>query len=120
MLGTSNELNSKSLIMVKTVYNNFRVHPSYSGYTITIDNNDIQGSASITIYRDGLNINKFYFYPNSVNGDIESIAIYGNQLNGHFNSINSSKIAFGLRIIDIELVTQNTMSPFVDVNLQPY
>jgi hypothetical protein len=117
---SSKQLNDRSLIMVRTVYNNFRTHPNYREFTVTIDEHDIEGSASVTITKSGQNVNKFYFYPNSKTGNIESISIYGSQLNSHYNSINGSKLAFGLKVSEIELVTTNTQSPFVDVFLQPY
>lgn len=117
---SNNQLNDRSLSMVRTVYNNFRIHPNYIDFTVTIDEHDIQGSASITISKHGQNVNKFYFYPKSGNGNLESIAIYGSHLNGHYNSINGSKLAFGLKVSEIEMVTANTQSPFVDVYLDDY
>lgn len=121
MFGFSmNKLNERSLNMVRTVYNNFKNHPTYRDYNISIDENDMQGSASVTVTKSGQFVNKFYFYPNSSIGQIASIAIYGSQLNGHYNSINNSKLAFGLKVSDIELVTANTQSPFVDIYLEDY
>lgn len=117
---STNQLNERSKTMVRTVYNNFRSHPNYREFSINIDEQDIEGSASITITKYGQNVNKFYFYPNSRNGDIASIAIYGSQLNGHYNSINNSKLAFGLKVSEIEIVNTNTQSPFVDIYLENY
>lgn len=117
---SSNSLNDRSVTMVKTVYNNMKGHPNYREYSVSIDLNDVQGSASITISKYGQNANKFYFYPNSNNGNIKSIAIYGASLNGHYNSINNSKLAFGLKVSEIEMVTQNTTTPFVDIYLEKY
>ena len=117
---STNKLNDRSKAMVKNVYNGFKNHPTYRDFNITIDEHDIQGSASVTITKLGQNVNKFYFYPKQGNGNIESIAIYGSQLNGHYNAINSSKLAFSLRVSEIELVTTNTQAPFVDIYLEDY
>ncbi len=118
MFGMSSaQLNEQSLTMVRTVFNNFRNHPSYSGYSISKNEHDIEGSASITITLNGENINRFYFYPALGSGKIASIAIYGVELNGHYQSINKSKLIFGLKVDEIEIVTQNTQSPFVDISL---
>ena len=117
---SNNSLNMRSADMVRTVFNNLKNHPSYKDFTVTIKDNDIEGSSSITITKNGQNVSKFYFYPLSSNGNIESIAIYGSQLNEQYNTIKNSKLVFGLRISKIELVTTNTQSPFVDVSLQPY
>ncbi len=116
---SSKKLNERSMKIVKTVYNNMKSHPTYTGFTVTIDEYDIEGSASITLTKNGQNVNKFYFYPKHGNGNIESIAIYGAQLNGHFSSINGSKNVFGLKVSEIEIVT-NSASPFVDVYIEDY
>lgn len=115
---STSRLNSRSLNMVRTVYNNFKSHPSYRDYSIEINEYDIEGSASITITKFGQNVNRFYFYP-SGSGNIASIAIYGAELNGHLNSIRTSKTIFGLKVNEIEFVT-NSASPFVDVYLENY
>lgn len=115
----SNTLNQRSLTMVKTVHNNFKNHPSYREFSVSMTEHDIEGSASITITKYGQNVNKFYFYPDS-SGNITSIAIYGAELSGHYNTISNSKLAFGLKVSDIELVTANTQSPFVDIYLEDY
>ena len=119
MFGFSlNTLNQRSLTMVRTVMNNFRNHPSYREFSISINEHDIEGSASITITKYGQNVNRFYFYPSS-SGSIASIAIYGAELNGHFSSIRNSMNIFGLQVDEIEMVT-NSASPFVDVYLKDY
>lgn len=69
-----NKLNERSLNMVKTVYKNFKNHPSYREFSVSMTEHDIEGSASITITKYGQNVNKFYFYPAS-SGNIASIAI---------------------------------------------
>lgn len=115
---TSHFLNQRSLTMVRTVMSNFKNHSLYKEFSVTLNENDISGSASISIMKYGQNVNRFYFYPNS-SGNIESIAIYGAELNGHFNSIRNSMSIFGLKVNEIEMVTDST-SPFVDVYLQSY
>ncbi|MDD4821720.1 MAG: hypothetical protein PHI48_04085 [Bacteroidales bacterium] len=104
--------------MVKTILNNFKNHPTYKDYSVSLNEHDIEGSASITITKYGQNVNKFYFYPAS-SGNIASIAIYGAELSGHLNSIRNSMNIFGLKVDEVEMVT-NSASPFVDVYLQDY
>jgi hypothetical protein len=119
MFGFSmNKLNERSLNMVKTVYKNFKNHPSYREFSVSMTEHDIEGSASITITKYGQNVNKFYFYPAS-SGNIASIAIYGAELGGHLNSIRNSMNIFGLKVDEVEMVT-NSASPFVDVYLEQY
>ncbi len=118
--GSRDRFNEKSLYMIRTVYNNFKIHPTFRDYIFLINEHDINGSVSITATKFGQFVNVFYFYSDSTIGQIGSIAIYGSKLDVHYNSINSSKLAFGLKISEIELVTTNTQSPFVDVFLEDY
>lgn len=118
MLGfTNNELNQYSLDMIRTLYHNMASYTGYRIYDISINEYDIQGSASITMSQNGQPINRFYLYPHYQTGRISSIAIYGAYLLDHFNSIRNSGLIFGLKIKEIEMVTTNTQSPFVDVFL---
>lgn len=117
---STNQLNERSKTMVRTVYNNLKNHPNYREFDVSIDLNDVEGSASITITKYGQNINKFFFYPHSSDSNIISIAIYGSSLNDHYSSIKNSKLAFGLKVSEIEVVTEGTISPFVDVYLENY
>ena len=57
----------------------------------------------------------FMFCPKS-NGDIGSIAIYGNDLRGHFNTISASKNIFGFRVADISIDDYG----YVDVIIESY
>ena len=41
-------------------------------------------------------------------------------VNSPENSINNSKLAFGLKVSEIEIVNTNTQSPFVDIYLENY
>ena len=106
-----NTLNEQSLKLVMNIYNNMSNH--YPQYDILINKNDISGSASIEV----LSVNKYYFYPDGVSGNIESIAIYGIALQSHYGTISRTLNIFGLKVKNVALVTQNTISPFVDVNI---
>jgi hypothetical protein len=90
----------------------------YSQYAILLNKNDISGSASIEILNNGNYVNKYYFYPDGVRGNIASIAIYGIALQNHYETINRSRNIFGFRVKSVLLITENTMSPFVDINLE--
>ena len=105
--------NSKSLELITNVYNNMSRH--YPQYRCCINKEDVSNSISIEILNGNNYINKYYFYPDVISGNIESIAIYGIALQGHYETISKSKNIFGFKVSRISLVTQNTMSPFVDI-----
>ena len=110
-----NNLNKQSLALVTNIYNNMSNH--YHQYRIFINKNDISGSASIEVLNQKCLVNKYYFYPDEVLGNIESIAIYGIALQNHYETINRTLNIFGFKVKSIVPVTQNTMSPFLDISL---
>ena len=111
-------LNEKSLALVTNVYNNMYSH--YQQYDISMNRNDVSGSASIDILKQGAYVNKYYFYPDEdkLNGDIGSISIYGTHLQSHYETISKSRNIFGFKVKSIDLITQGTMMPFVDIYLE--
>lgn len=112
-----NSLNRDSLQRIQNIANGFRNFPAYAAYRINSYTYDaMAGIHALEITRDGRPVNLFLFYPNT-NGDgkIGSIAIYGAGLQGHYNAMRSSMIAFGMPISDISM--ESGMEPFVDIYL---
>lgn len=106
------KFNSKSIQSLTALYD--RMVKGYPEWTIFLDKADISGSTSINTYKGNILINKYYFYPNRW-GSIESIAIYGQQLEGHYKTISNSNMIFGFRVKSIDLITNDTVSPYVDI-----
>ena len=90
-------------------------HPNYRSYTVLINENDLHKSASITTSEFGQLVNKFYFFTDYDDGKITAVLIYGTQLYEHYKTIKQSELVFGLKVSEIESVTFNTQSPFVDI-----
>ena len=87
----------------------------YSTYDIKSYRYDFKTNAhAIELRKNGLPINLFLFYP-WTNGEIESIAIYGQNLVGHLNAIKSSMTIFGLPVESVEM--DGGIEPFIDVHL---
>ena len=86
------------------------------GYEVSLyDSGSGTYSIDVTIY--GSPINKFLFsaaYDNS--GEIDSIAIYGQNMNMHYNEISANGQIFGLKVDHIE--TDCGYEPFLDVYLE--
>lgn len=115
-----NQLNEHSQQLVRNVYNNFRVHPTYAKYNVEMSGYDaMKGSITINISLNNQLVNRFDFYGTPFGGRIGSIAIYGANLNGHLNSIRGSMTVFGLVVEDISIDNAG-FSPYVDVQLKPY
>ena len=89
-------------------------HPAYSSYTIKSYCYDLTGVHAIEIEKNGDKVNLFLFYP-SLDGKIESIAIYGYNLMGHYNAIKSSMKIFGLPVNTVEM--DSGIESFIDVHL---
>ena len=60
-------------------------------------------------------VNLFLFYPN-YGGKIESFAVYGSNLQGHYNAMRSSMMAFGMHITSISM--ESGASDYVDVYIE--
>lgn len=111
-----NYLDSNSKQLVMNVYRNFKNHPTYSCYDISMSSyNPTIGSIDIDIYKDGYPINRFMFCGNH-RGSLKSIAIFGIQLDNHLSSIKSSMRIFGLRVESVKFDDEG-LSPFVDIIL---
>lgn len=108
-------LSRDSVLIIRNIHNVFLTHPNYIGYEF--DFYEDSGCVVFNIKKEGRIANMYRFYAKPLSGEIGSIAIYGRALEGHFKTISHSKIIFGLVVEDIELVTTNTIEPFVDITL---
>ena len=116
MFGFGN-LNQDSLARIQNIVNGFRNYPAYSAYQIKSYLYDMRaGCHAIEISRNGQVINLFLFYPQyGGSGKIGSIALYGANLQGHYNAMRSSMTAFGMPISDIQFVSG--IETFLDITL---
>ena len=108
-------LNQDSRQRIENIANGFRNYPAYSSYDIQSYVYDFRaGVHALEITRNGNPVNLFLFYPDeSGNGKIGSIAVYGSQLQGHYNAMKSSMMAFGMRITSISM--ESGLEDFVDI-----
>ena len=111
-------LNQDSLQRIQNIAAGFKNFPAYAAYQITSYVYDFRaGVHALEITRDGKMINLFLFYPDtSGNGKIGSIALYGANLQGHYNAMSSSMMAFGMPISDISF--DSGMETFLDIHLE--
>jgi hypothetical protein len=115
MFGSMPVLNDQAMRQIRNLYLNFMSHPNYARYSFQLI--DDRHCARIEMSFNGSPVSLYCFYASPFTGSIGSISIYGASLEGHYKAINSSKNCFGFRVAAVELVTQNTSSPFVDVTL---
>lgn len=109
-------LNKDSLQKIGNIVDGFRNYPAYAAYQIESYTYDwCAGVHALEISRDGRMVNLFLFYPDP-NGKIESFAIYGTNLRGHYNAMRSSMMAFGMHITSIEM--ESGASDYVDVYIE--
>ena len=110
-------LNQDSLARIQNIVNGFRNYPAYSAYQIKSYLYDMHaGCHAIEISRNGQVINLFLFYPEyGGSGKIGSIALYGANLQGHYNAMRSSMTAFGMPISDIQF--DSGIETFLDITL---
>lgn len=114
-----NLLNSDSLHRIENIVNGFRNYPAYSAYSIRSYAYDIHtGAHALEITRNGQLINLWLFMP-GMDGKIESIAVYGKNLQGHLNSILSSMTVFGMKVSSAS-VDSSGFSNYIDINLEDY
>lgn len=108
------QMNSKSKRIIRNIVTNARKHPYYAGYVIK-SYAESRGILCIDILDYGRLINKFVFCPDT-DGNIESIAIYGDNLRDHMNAIRQSMKIFGLEVENVDFETG--YSDYVDVYLK--
>lgn len=115
MLGET-YLSQENIQLITNIYMNFKNNPVYSKYDISMVENAAMGAIDIYVEKNGQPVNRFMFC-GSLFGELNSIAIYGAQLNGHLKSIKSSMRIFGLKVSDVEIDYEG-LSPYVDVTLE--
>lgn len=115
------QFDQRSKWLINTILKNFQCNPMYVAYRI--EKNEIlysdAGAIAIILFKNEVIVNMFLFYPSpSYNGKIDSIAIYGSQLEGHKRIIESSMKIFDLPVERVEW--DEGIEKFVDVTLQDY
>ena len=108
-------LNQDSLQRIRNIENGFRNYPAYAAYDISNYLYDYRtGAQALEVSKNGKMINLFLFMPDP-DGKIESIALYGSNLQGHYNAMRRSMMAFGMKISSIEF--ESGMSDYLDIYL---
>ena len=108
-------LNQDSQQRIRNIENGFRNHPAYASYIIrNYCFDEHAGVQALEVNKNGQPVNLFLFCPGT-NGKIESIALYGQNLQGHYNAMSRTMMAFGMRITSITY--ESGMSPFLDIHL---
>lgn len=114
-----NSLNSDSMWRINNIVTGFKNYPAYSTYDIKSYIYDHRaGVHAIEISKNGQPINLWLFYP-GVNGEINSIAAYGNYLQSHLEAIRSTMTVFGMPVKSAEM-DYSGLSDFIDIFLKPY
>lgn len=110
-------LNQDSIQRIRNIEQGFRNYPAYSAFNIRYFVYDLRaGVHALEISKNGQIVNLWLFYPSeSGNGKIGSIAVYGSYLQGHYNSMRFSMMAFGMSISDISIESGN--ETFIDIYL---
>ena len=108
-------LNQDSQQRIRNIENGFRNHPTFTGYDIRNYRYSLEeGVQALEVSKNGRFVNLFLFFPD-FDGKIESIAVYGSNLQGHYNAMRSSMMAFGMRITDISM--ESGASDFIDIEI---
>lgn len=114
-------LNQHSRQLINNILMNAKNHPMYVGYDITKDEASYSdaGAIAIILQSPSGSMNMFLFYPAyDASGKIGSCAIYGANLAGHKQAIESSMMLFGLPVDSVEW--DEGMERFLDVTLDDY
>ena len=72
------------------------------------------GVQALEVSKNGQSVNLFLFYPDP-NGKIGSIALYGTNLQGHYNAMRRTMMVFGMPISEINM--EYGQSEYVDIYL---
>ena len=112
-----NHLNRDSLERISNIEYGFRNFPLYSGFDIrNYRYNFRTGVQALEVSKNGIMVNLFLFFPDpSGNGKIESIALYGSNLQDHYNVMRNSMMAFGMKISSISF--ESGQSDYLDIYL---
>ena len=114
----SMKLNQDSLWRIGNIETGFRNYPAFAAYDIRSYVYDIDaGAHALEISRNGIAVNLWLFYP-GMRGEINSIACYGTNLEGHYNAIRSSMRAFGMKVSSVSI--EEGVERFVDIFIEEY
>lgn len=108
-------LNPRSKIIIDEI----AAHLRSQAYTVRSYLFDIHtGCHAIETSFCGLTVNLWLIYP-GIDGEINSIALYGANLENHLKEIQSTMKIFGLPIDSAE-IDYTGKSNFIDIFLKPY
>lgn len=107
-------MNAKSIRKIRNIVTKAHKNPYYIGYEIK-SHPELRGIFCIDISTQGRLINKFVFCPDT-EGNIESIAIYGDNLRSHMNAIRQSMKIFDMEVESVDF--ESGYSEYVDVYLK--
>lgn len=111
-------LNANSRTMIENIIIGFRQLPAYKAFEINSYCYDKElGVQALSVTKNGTIINLWLFYPGN-NGEIESIAAYGSNLDGHLNAIRTTMTVFGLPVKTIS--REHGKEDFLDIFIAPY
>lgn len=114
-----NHLNNDSLQRINNIVNGFRNYPAYSAYSINSYAYDVRtGAHALEISHKGQFVNLWLFMP-GIGGNIESIAVYGSNLQKHLDAILSSMTVFGMKVSSAEMDCSGN-TDYVDIYLEDY
>ncbi|MBQ9575467.1 MAG: hypothetical protein IJV11_01170 [Muribaculaceae bacterium] len=110
-------LNTDSFHIIKNIENGFNNNPLYLKYDVQVWKYDPCADIyALEVSLHGNSVNLFLFYPSvDGSGKIGSIALYGSNLQGHYNAMRSSMMAFGLPISSISF--ESGQSVYLDIYL---
>ncbi len=113
-------LNSRSRELINRIWLDLKYHPMYSSYEIIKDEASYSdaGAIAIKVKLNWSPVLMFLFYPSYGNGNIDSIAVYGNGLDAQKRAIESSMQIFGLPVKSIKW--DRGIERFLDVALDSY
>lgn len=108
-------LNEHSQQLIRNIERNFRNYPAYAAYEIrNYTHSPKLGIQALEVTKNGQSINLFLFSPSTNgSGKIGSISVYGANIQGHYNAMKNSMMAFGLRVTSISI--ERGMSDYVEV-----
>ena len=114
---SSQRLNERSVFIINNIYTQLR--NTYRNYRVNLLENPETREFSIHLYKNNEFVNMYKFLPQKDNsGNIGSILIYGQLLEGHYKSIKNSMKIFGLPVIDIEV--NSGESDYIDIQIGVY
>lgn len=114
-----NSLNQESQRRIQNIVDGFKNYPAYAAYTIkSYCYEPRKGIHALEISKNDTFINLWLFFP-GIHGEIQSIAVYGANLQGHLNAILSSMTVFGMKVSSAE-IDRSGISDYIDIYLEEY